>query len=302
MRPEIRTVDEIVASLATRSHGVATRPELLRAGVTPTQIKSRLARRLLIPIHRGVFRVGHVAPSVEARYMAAVKGCGPGSLLVGRAAAHLLHLLRRPPSLPEVLTSRHRRPEGVTVRRCRSTDRRDATTWRGIPVTTLPRTIVDLAALLDPPDLARAFHEAVVRHRMKTEAVEQVLSRRHNWPGARELRRVLWGEEPVILSRLESSFIAVVRRARLPLPETNRPADGRYVDCRWPDQRLTVELDSYGYHATRHAWERDLDRERSAHARGDEFRRYSWRDVVEEPDPMLADLRALLRRQLPLAA
>jgi very-short-patch-repair endonuclease len=274
----------------------------MRAGVTRSEIESRLANGGLISIHRGVFRVGHTAASVEARYLAAVKACGSGSLLAGRAAAHLLHLLRRPPSLPEVLTTHHRRPSGVKVRRCRSIDRRDAMTSRGIPVTIVPRTIVDLAAILDPPDLARAFHEAVVKYRTKPEAIDRILSRRHNWPGAGNLRRVLRGDVPVTLSKLESSFIAAVRRARLPLPETNRRVDGRYVDCRWPDHRVTVELDSYSYHDTHYAWEQDRQREREARARGDEFRRYTWFDVSEEPEPMLADLRALLTRQLELLA
>jgi very-short-patch-repair endonuclease len=169
-------------------------------------------------------------------------------------------------------------------------------------VTNAARTLVDLAAVLEPSDLARALHEAVVRHHSKPDAVEGVLARRHNWRGARDLRRVIWGGEPVSLSKLESSFIAAVRRARLPLPETNRRVDGHYVDCRWPEHRLTVELDSYRYHGTRHAWELDIDREREARARGDEFRRYTGRDVAEDHEPMLADLRALLSRQLPLAA
>jgi very-short-patch-repair endonuclease len=288
------TVDEILARLAGSSHGVVTRQELLSAGVTRHEIQQRLATGALITVHRGVFRVGHAAPSVEARYLAAVKACGPGSLLAGRAAAYLLHLLNRRPPLPEVLTAHHRRPTAVTVRRCRSIDGRDATTWRGLPVTNVPRTLVDLAALLDPPDLARAFHEAAVKHRLKPDAVERVLDRRHNWPGARKLRRVIWEDEPVSLSRLESSFIGVLRRAHLPVPRTNVAVGTYFVDCRWPDHRLTVELDSYRYHHTRHAWERDRQREREARARGDEFRRYTWRDVTEEPKPMLADLRALL--------
>ena len=171
-----------------------------------------------------------------------------------------------------------------------------------MPVTTVPRTIVDLAALLNPPDLARASHEATVRHRIKPDAVERILGRRHNWPGARELRRVLAGDEPVSLSKLESSFIAAVRRARLPLPKTNVTAGAHRVDCRWPQHRLTVELDSYRYHHTRHAWDQDRRRERDARTRGDEFRRYTWFDVIEEPEPMLGDLRALLTRQLTLVA
>jgi very-short-patch-repair endonuclease len=204
--------------------------------------------------------------------------------------------------LPEVLTTHHRRPTGVTVTRCRSIDRRDQTRWRGVPVTTVPRTLVDLAQLLDPPDLARAFHEAVVKHHIRPQAVERVLSRRHNWPGTATLRRVMHGDEPVSLSRLESAFIAAVRRTRLPLPETNLPAGGHYVDCRWPEHGLTVELDGYRFHNTRHSWEQDRQREREARARGDEFRRYTWFDIAEDPEPMLADLGALLTRQLSLAA
>ena len=75
---------------------------------------------------------------------------------------------------------------------------------------------------------------------------------------------------------------------------TNRPAGGRRVDCRWPEQRLTVELDGYRFHNSRHSWEQDRRREREARARGDEFRRYTYGDVTEDPTLMLAELRTLL--------
>ena len=218
------------------------------------------------------------------------------SLLAGEAAGHLLGLLKRPPSLPEVLTATERRIPGIVTHRMRRTDLRDRTRWRGILVTTVPRTLVDLAATLDPPALARAFHEADLKHHLKPGAVEAILARRHNWPGARMLRRAMWGDERVTLSRLESAFITTLRRAHLPLLRTNVPAGGRHVDCRWPEHRLTVELDSFRYHHTRHAWEHDRQREREARARGDEFRRYTWADVVETPAPMLAGMRELLTR------
>ena len=184
---------------------------------------------------------------------------------------------------------------GVVTIRCREAPP-DRTTWRGIPVTSLPRTLVDLAAVLSERRLARAVHEAAVLHRTTPGQVEAVLARRHNWPGAGRLRRVLWGDVPVTLSRLESLFLRRLREARLPPPETNATVGGRRVDCRWPAHSLTVELDGYAYHHTRHAWEQDRRREREARARGDEFRRYSWGDVAEEPQPMLADLASLLGR------
>ena len=96
------------------------------------------------------------------------------------------------------------------------------------------------------------------------------------------------------LSKLESRFLALLRSAKLPLPVTNRAAGGRRVDCRWPDLALTVELDGYRFHSSRHAWEQDRRREREARARGDEFRRYTYGDVYGEPAAMLAELRRLL--------
>ena len=166
--------------------------------------------------------------------------------------------------------------------------------WLGIPVTSVPRTLVDLAAVMQIDDLARACHEAGVRYRTTPADVEAVLARRPNSRGAAELRRILHGDVRVTLSTLEARFLGRLREAGLVLPQTNRLAGGRRVDCRWPAQRLTVELDGYRYHQSRRAWEQDRRREREARARGDEFRRYTYGDVLETPRLMLAELRALL--------
>jgi very-short-patch-repair endonuclease len=136
-----------------------------------------------------------------------------------------------------------------------------------------------------------------VRHGTTPAEVEAVLARRPNSKGAAELRRILRGDVRVTLSVLEARFLERLRDEGLALPQTNRLAGGRRVDCRWPEQRLTVELDGYRYHGSRHAWEQDRRREREARARGDEFRRFTYGDVVEHPRLMLAELRALLPRE-----
>jgi very-short-patch-repair endonuclease len=161
-------------------------------------------------------------------------------------------------------------------------------------VTTVPRTLVDLARVLPDPVLARACHEAEIRYETTPGQVESVLARLPSATRARTLRRILHGEVHVTLSRLEGLFLSRLRKEGLPLPETNRPAGGRRVDCRWPEFRLTVELDGYRYHRSRHAWEADRHREREAYARGDQFRRYTWADVVEHPRLMLQEFRTLL--------
>jgi len=194
---------------------------------------------------------------------------------------------------------RERRVRGVRTHRFRRGPPTEATTWRGIPITTVPRTLVDLAALLSEDDLARACHEAGVKYRTTPRHVDAVLVQHPNSKGTATLRRVMSGETRVTLSKLEARFLALLREAGLPLPLTNRPAGGRRVDCRWPEQRLTVELDSYTFHNSRYSWEEDRQREREARARGDEFRRYSRDDVFLRPDLVVRELRELLARPAP---
>lgn len=294
MGPSGRTPEEGIEAIATRAHGVATRQELLAAGVSVDEINHRLRIGALLSVHPGVYRVGHRAPSREARYLAAVRACGEGALLCGLAAAHLHALIRGEAPMAEVMTPTERRIAGVRTRRSRLIDSRDAMICHGIPVTTVPRTLVDVAGMLSVADLASTCHEAQVKYGTRPAAVLAVLDRRPNSKGARNLPRILFGDEPVTLSKLESRFLARLRAAGLPLPETNRPAGGRRVDCRWPGYRLTVELDGYRYHHSRHAWEQDRIREREAYARGDQFRRYTYGDVFETPSRMLTELRALL--------
>jgi very-short-patch-repair endonuclease len=284
--------------MAGASHGVVAHEALRAAGITPAEIKQRLASGALLREHRGVYRVGHRAPNREARYLAAVLACGPGALLSGLAAAHLLGIVGGSEPRAEVTTPTERRVAGVATRRARGgLHRGDATVVSGIPATTAARTLVDLARLLDADALARACHEAGIRHGTTPRQVEAVLARRPNSAGAGRLRAILRGDVRVTLSALERRFLARLRDAGLPLPQTNRLAGGRRVDCRWPDRHLTVELDGYRYHASRHAWEQDRRREREAHARGDDFRRYTYRDVVEDPRQLLAELRPLLEVQ-----
>jgi hypothetical protein len=295
MLPQGATAEQKIGRIASAQWGVVSWAELLSAGVSAGEIKHRARAGALIREYRGVYRVGHRAPSVEARYLAAVKACGEGAILCGRAAGWLLGLIKGKPPPPELMTPAKRRIRGIKTRQSRRIDHWETTTHRRIPVTTVPRTLVDLAAVLSLEQLARACHEAGVVYRTTPRQVEAVLARRPNAPGAGNLRKVMRGEERVALSKLERGFLAVLKRHGLPLPVTNRPAGSKRVDCRWPDRQLTVELDSYAYHNSRHSWEQDRRREREAHAREDELRRYTYGDVFEDQRCMLAELRGLLR-------
>jgi predicted transcriptional regulator of viral defense system len=285
------TADQVVAGIAASQHGVVTRAQLLAAGLSRRAIAKRLDKGSLIRVHRGVYRVGHMAPNLNATFIAAVYACGDGAVLSGRAAGQLLGLVTGAPPRPEVTAPHERTVHGVATRRSRAID---AMTWHRIPVTTPARTLVDLAESSTAAQLARAVHEAGIRHGTTPGEVEAVLARRPNTPGAATLRAVLRGDVHVTLSELERAFLRLLGKAGLPLPVTNCLAGGRFVDCRWPEHKLTVELDSYRYHASRHAWELDRRGERQAYARGDQFRRYTWSDVTESSRPTVKELRAVL--------
>jgi len=290
MAGKVTTVEEKLARIAGRQHGAVTRKQLLDAGVSAAAIELRLEKGALLRVHRGVYRVGHRAPSVEARYLAAVLACGPGAALSGRAAGYLWRLLKGAAPPPEVTALTKRRIAGVRTRRGIV----ETTTFRGITITTVRHTIADLAATLTDEALAGAFHEAGVLHGTTPAHLEPVLAACPNRRGATKLTRVMHGETHVTLSGLERRFLVILRREGLPLPRTNKRAGAHRVDCRWPDRNLTVELDSYRYHRSRQAWERDRRREREAYARGDQIRRYTRDDVFKHPHQMLRELRALL--------
>src|SRR4051812_2284984 len=138
-----RTVEEIVADLATQAHGIVTRAELRAEDVSRRQIDRRITNGLLIPEYPGVYRAGHRARSRESDYMAAIKAGGDGAALFNIAAGHLLGLLKSPSwPPPAVLTRTERNIEGLETRRVRNPHPRDITVVNLIPVTTVPVTLV----------------------------------------------------------------------------------------------------------------------------------------------------------------
>ena len=126
--------------------------------------------------------------------------------------------------------------------------------------------------------------------------MKEVLARRPRCPGAAKLRAVVNGEQRVALSRLEKRFQQLLTDAGLPLPAMNRKKGSHRIDCRWETPPLTVELDSYRFHNSRHSWEQSYRREREARARGDDFRRFTWDDVTGRAEATAAELETALRQ------
>ena len=279
-----------VAKRAARQHGRISARQLRDAGVDKRRTHRWVAQGRLHRVHHGVYAVGHLARSTQADYMAAILTC-VGAVVSHRAAAYLLKLLRgaAPPPQITVPTTADRRRRGIIIHRVRALHPRDVMRIDGIRVTNVPRTLLDLAPHLEPEDLAKACHEAWVHHRVRPHHIEACIARNPGKPGAAKLRRALGAD--VVLSDLEKGFLKLLRRNDLPLPRTNIDHHGDKIDCHWPALGLTIELVSFRFHATRHAFETDVARRRrSAHVA------YTYGDVFERPARTIAELAPRLGR------
>lgn len=280
------------AVIARRQHGVVTRQQLLAASVSSATIDRWLVKGLLHRVHPGVYRLGHRATSTAATYLAAVLAGGEGAALCGFAAAHHYGAFGRRPPAAEITAPRDLQLRGVITRRLTSLAEDEARVHCGVPTTTPARTVVDLAGLASLDALTEISHHLRILQQLEAHNVFTVMARRGRINGASKLRAIYVGDAAVLLSRLERAFMKLLREARFPLPTTNRKEGSFYVDCRWPG--VTVELVSFGYHATRREWKRDQLRAREAYARGDEFRTYTWDDVRDTPEVVLCELIPLL--------
>jgi hypothetical protein len=264
---------------------------LLAAGIDRNRISRWLADGRLCRVHQEVYAVGHVAPSTHGDYMAAVLACGEGAVLSHRAAAYLLGLVRGapPPAQVTLATASHRRRPGIVIHRVKALHPLDASTLDGIPVTIVPRILLDLAPSTAPMQLTQLCHEAWIRHRTSPAHIDACIARNPRKPGAAKLRRAQSAD--VTLSDLEDQFLRLLKNHDLPLPRTNIDHGGDKVDCHWPDHDLTIELLSYRFHGSRRAFEADVARRRRSNHIA-----YTYGDVFEHPERTAAEIAGRLAR------
>jgi very-short-patch-repair endonuclease len=264
IRSENRPLDRGIADVADRQHGVVARRQLDRLGLSPSAIQRRLAAGRLHNIHRGVYSVGHRRVSARGRWMAAVLAGGSGALLSHRSAAALWGILPSASARIHITTDRSTvRRRGIILHRSRHVPEEDRAAADSIPVTSVARTLVDLAGGKSARDLARAVDGAERLGVFDLTAVERVMSRRLGAGGIRRLAALLddYQAPPLTRSELEHLFLELCRNAGLPQPQTNVRIGDMEVDAIWADRRLVVELDGYASHRTRADFERDRERD-----------------------------------------
>jgi very-short-patch-repair endonuclease len=287
--------------LAHAQHGVVGRQQLLVAGVGRRAIGDRLRRGALHRICIGAYAVGHPSVSLEGRWMAAVLSMGPRAVLSHRTAAELWGMARRSSRAIEVTRPTHARRRANIVPHISALPDDERAVVAGIPVTSVPRTILDFAATEPEREVERVLNEAEVRGLTDPLSVPDLLERYPRRRGSAVLRRLLADEVQaagITRSALEEGFVALLDAHGLPRPRFNADlaVAGRFisVDCLWPEERLIVELDGRATHGTAKAFESDRERDRILLVDGWRVVRVTWRQLRDREAAIAVDLRSAL--------
>jgi hypothetical protein len=277
--------------VARRQWGVVSRRQLAVLGFSAHGIAEWVRTGRLVRLHRGVYAVGHDRLRVEGRWLAAVMACGPGAVLSHRDAAQLWELRQGNSALIDVtvpsLNGRIRR-RGLRVHRSGRLAAQEVTVRCGIPVTTVARTLLDLADVLDPQALRRAVTEAEYRNRFDLTALSAVVQ---NNPGRRgaKLMKAVEGKRHRTRSPLEDRFLRFIERWGVEEPESGVWIEGYEVDFVWTRVGLVVELDGVDAHDTRAAFNADRLRDRKLWRAGLRTMRLTD-DALDAEEEVLADL------------
>ncbi len=296
-RPIDDKLDARAAWAAAASLGILSLDELRACGLSRTAIHKRVAAGRLHVVYRGVYAVGHPGLTPEARILAAVKACGPSAVASHRGAAWLYGLIDEVPC-PEVTvvgagTRLHR---GIRVHRTAALEAVDRRRWKGIPVTSPARTLLDCAAVVPEPTVRRLVREAFAKRLVTLDELIGILRRLGPRRGSRRFAMVVASGFVPTRSVLEDVVLDLFDRGGLARPDVNvgLRLGGRVVvpDFRWPSAQLVVEADGRAFHDHKIAREDDAARQALLEAHGERVLRVTWEQAMKRPEQTLARLRA----------
>jgi very-short-patch-repair endonuclease len=294
-----RSVDSIIGDFADRQQGSVSARQLRAAGIGRDAIGRRVRKRLLRPIHRGVYLVGHTAAAPYAEEMAAALACGDHAVVSHRSAAAMWGFLSYPAKGDVWITvadGTDRCRPGIRIHRTRRLGPADIRRIEGVPVTSPDRTVLDIAAVVDEARLEAAVAEAHVRKLVSDASLRRQLSRDRGRPGCGAVGALLEraGEPAHTKRKAERLLLRLVRRAGLPEPRANARVGPYEVDLLWREQRVVVEFDSIRFHTNRRAFKRDRDRTNDLQLRGYVVLRITWVHLTREWSATEARIRQAL--------
>lgn len=274
--------DVEIAALAGAQHGVVARWQLVALGLSGQAVDRRVRSGRLHVLYRGVYAVGHRVMTVEGRWMAAVLAVG-GDAVLSHASAAAAWELRRVGAGAIHITipgwpGRARRP-GLRVHRSTTLVRRETTSYRGIPITTPLRTLVDIAATLEGRPLEHALDLADQRRLIDFAE----FNRRPIPTSLQAVLSLYTAGSTVTRSEMEERFLQLCDDHRFRRPQVNTRIEGEEVDFVWRDARLIVEVDGYRYHRSPSSFESDRERDVMLAVAGWQVMRFTWTQLTTRP-------------------
>jgi predicted transcriptional regulator of viral defense system len=295
--------DRALALLAGRQHGVVSIRQLeQQIEYSHQAVERAVGSGRLHRMYRGVYAVGHVDLSQHGECLAAVLAVGPGALLSYHSAGWLWGIWRgspKPIHVTAFVPRHHPGPRGAVRHRARNLADPDRAFADGIPVTSVARTLLDLASKLSGDQLRRALERAEDLGLFDLDDLRAVVERNRGHHGAKRLRLALTTYEPRRFTRseFERRFVDHLVRSGLPRPTTGWNEAGFELDVYWPDLRFGIELDTCETHGTRDAFERDHDRDLALTMARVETIRISERQFLRDRNEIAAYIATLLDRQ-----
>lgn len=292
-------VDRVIAELAGVQHGRVARWQLLDRDLTGSAIDRRRARTLFDTTAPGIYAVGSEASDLDASRMEAVLAAGPDAVLGARSAGDHWQIREDRKRGFVVFAPRKLKPLGQVRRRHIVLPEDERCRHRDVPVTTVARTQLDLAASLSIEQLRRSITEGEIRRLGSRTPLPVLVDRYPRAPGIGKLRQILselFGTA-ITRSELEIIFLELVDRFGLPRPLVNHLVEGYEVDMCWPEARVIVELDGWQTHGRRDQREKDLAKDLRLQQRGWIVIRLSYRQVLEEAERVAAGLATVLSRR-----
>lgn len=289
-----------LAELAERQHGVVSIRQLTGPlGYSRPAVSRAVKSGRFHPLYRGVYAVGHARISTEGKCLASVLASGSGALLSHYSAGWLWGIAKVDPEPLHVTTAAWRKPRPpIRLHEARGLAPHDRAMEEGIPVTAVPRTLLDLAATVRFDWLEKMVERAEELELFDLRAVEDLLARTVGHRGHGRLRRAISLYKPTSFTRsgLERRWLELVLEAGLPQPHMNYVEQGFELDCYWPEHRFAVELDLFETHGTRAAFERDRERQEELLLAGITMTRVTGPRLEREPEEVIRRVARLLER------
>lgn len=299
MREEMRSHRHL-AELARKQHGVVSYSQLRELGLSKGHIARAEGAGRLQRIHWGVYALGHTALSDHGRATAALLVFPGTAVLSHGSAGWLWGLLPTAPREPEVtVAARGNRRRGLQVHRVWSLSEEERTTYEGLPVTSVARTLVDLAGTSSVRGLSRVVDRARRRGKLDIAAIDQILERRHGGFVTERLHEVLRLYRQPVFDRAHSEllFLDAIHDLGLPAPRINTWEEGCEIDAYWEAERFAVEVEGWETHGGREAFEKDCLRQEDLKLAGIDSIRITARRIEQEPRAVAKRLKLLLAQR-----